>query len=45
MIDANQTSTPLEPQPPADAAVVQWDEILRALYFAELQEQHGSLPN
>ncbi len=35
-----------KPQPPAtDAAVLQWDEILWALYLAELREQHGALPN
>ena len=44
MIEANPA--PPEPQPPAtDAAVLQWDEALRALYFAELREQHGQLPN
>ena len=30
---------------PTDAAILQWDEALRALYLAELVDQHGMRPN
>ncbi len=44
MIDANPTQ-PESQVPSTDAAVLQWDEVLRALYLAELAEQHGMLLN
>ncbi len=43
MIEVPTTSLP---EPVAiDAAIQQWDEVLRALYLAELAQQHGALPN
>lgn len=44
MTEANPTR-PETQAPPIDAAALHWDEVLRALYLAELAEQHGVLPN
>ena len=44
MFDTNRETPPPTPVA-ADAAIEQWDAVLRALYFEELCEQHNPLPN